>query len=76
MTLSAAASFATVTDGPLQLALLLGAAFAVLSGLSLGLWCAAGLLLAKLLRTEAQWRALNVALGLLLAASILPIWLD
>ncbi|TIP22551.1 MAG: LysE family translocator, partial [Mesorhizobium sp.] len=31
-------------------------------------------LLARLLRTERQWRALNIVLGLLLAASILQMW--
>jgi threonine/homoserine/homoserine lactone efflux protein len=36
----------------------------------------AGLLLARLLRTERQWRVLNAVLGLLLAASIVPMWLE
>ncbi|WFR97927.1 LysE family translocator [Rhizobium tumorigenes] len=75
MTLSAAASFATIAEGPVQLAGMLGMTFALLSGLSLILWCAVGLLLAKFLRSDAQWRALNIVLGILLAASILPIWL-
>lgn len=76
MTLSAAASFGALANGPLQLAALLGAAFALSSALSLALWCEAGLLLARVLRTDRQWRALNVVLGLLLAASVVPIWLE
>ena len=76
MTLSAAASFATIADGPLRFALVLGAVFLLLSTLSLIAWCVAGLLLARLLRSEAQWRALNTVLGALLAVSIIPIWLE
>ena len=74
MGLGAAASFAALADGPLQLALLLGAVFGLAAALSLSLWCVAGTLLARLLRTERQWRALNIVLGLLLAASILQMW--
>ncbi len=36
----------------------------------------AGLLLARLLRTERQWRVLNAVLGFLLVASIVPMWLE
>lgn len=75
MTLGAAASFATLAAGPLQLGALLGCAFGVAAIFSLSLWCAAGLLLARLLRTETQWRTLNVLLGLCLVISIAPMWL-
>ena len=74
MALGAAASFATLASGPLQLAVLLGSAFGLAAAMSLSLWCMAGLLLARLLRTERQWRALNAALGVLLAASVIPMW--
>jgi len=76
MALGAAASFAALASGPLQLALLLGSAFGLAAAVSLSLWCMAGLLLARLLRTERQWRVLNAVLGLLLVASIVPMWLD
>lgn len=75
MTLAAAASFVALAEGPARLALLLGLAFGSFSLLSMSAWCLAGLLLARLLRREAQWRALNIALALLLAASVVPIWL-
>ena len=75
MTLGAAASFATLA-GPLQLVALLATFFALGALLSLSLWCLAGLLLARLLRTELQWRALNTVLGVLLAGSIVPVWFD
>ncbi len=74
MALGAAASFAALASGPLQIAVLLGAAFGLAAAVSLSLWCVAGLLLARLLRTERQWRLLNAALGVLLAMSIIPMW--
>jgi hypothetical protein len=43
---------------------------------ALSLWCLAGLLLARLLRTEREWRTVNAGLGLLLAASVIPMWLE
>ncbi len=76
MTLGAAASFAALAGGPFQLSVLLGCAFGVAATLSLSFWCAVGLLLARLLRTDAQWRALNIILGILLVISIVPMWLD
>jgi threonine/homoserine/homoserine lactone efflux protein len=76
MTLGAAASFAALASSPLQLGVLLGCAFGAAAILSLSLWCAAGLLLARLLKTDTQWRGLNVLLGLLLVVSIVPMWLE
>jgi threonine/homoserine/homoserine lactone efflux protein len=76
MALGAAASFAMLASGPLHLALLLGTTFGLAAGLSLSLWCVAGLLLARLLTRPWQWRLVNGLLGLLLAASIIPMWLE
>ncbi|MCW4116573.1 LysE family transporter [Aurantimonas sp. MSK8Z-1] len=76
MTLGAAASFATLADTPGRLALILGVVFASASALSLSLWCLAGQMLSRLLRRDWQWRLVNGALAALLAASILPMWLD
>lgn len=75
MTLSAAASFASLTHSAEGLAVLLGIVFAVLSMASLALWCVAGVVLARALKTERQWRLLNRFLGTLLVASIVPLWL-
>jgi threonine/homoserine/homoserine lactone efflux protein len=75
MALGGAASFATLADSPFHLALLLGSTLGIACATSLSLWCFTGFLLARLLRTERQWRRLNGALGLLLALSVLPIWL-
>jgi threonine/homoserine/homoserine lactone efflux protein len=76
MTLGAAASFAALARGPLQLGALLGCAFGIAAILSLSLWCVAGLLLARLLRTDRQWRIVNLLLALLLVTSIAPMWID
>lgn len=75
MTLGAAASFAALADGPIRLATLLGLTFGAAAAASLAVWCMAGQLLARLLRTDRQWRALNAILGVVLVASIIPMWL-
>ncbi|MCA8118952.1 LysE family transporter [Burkholderia cepacia] len=75
MTLGAAASFAALASGPARLGILLGLAFGVAAMASLSLWCFAGRLFARVLRTERQWHCLNAALGVLLVISIVPMWL-
>lgn len=74
MTVGAAASFALLASSPNRLALLLGATFGSAACASLVLWCALGVLLARLFRTPRHWRILNLAMGVLLAASIIPAW--
>ncbi len=74
MALGAAGAFAGLADGPLQLAVMLGVSFGLAASVSLAFWCSAGLLFSRILRTDVQWRVLNASLGVLLAASILPIW--
>ncbi|MDJ0948009.1 MAG: LysE family transporter [Alphaproteobacteria bacterium] len=76
MAFGAAASFAALAASPLDLALIMGSTFGLAAILSLALWCAGGVVLARTLRTEWQWRVLNGVLGLLLAASIVQLWLD
>jgi threonine/homoserine/homoserine lactone efflux protein len=75
MTTGAAASFMALADGPARLGLLLGLAFGLSAVLSLSLWCGAGLLLARLLRTERQWHVLNAFLGIVLVLTVVPLWL-
>jgi threonine/homoserine/homoserine lactone efflux protein len=74
MTVGAAASFALLASSPNRLAMLLGAAFGVAACASLTLWCSLGMLLARLFQTPRHWRILNLALGALLAASVIPTW--
>ena len=75
MCAGAAASFSVLAAHPLHFAALLGVAFSVASAISLSIWCAAGLLLARLMGTAQQRKILNRTLGFLLAASIVPMWL-
>jgi threonine/homoserine/homoserine lactone efflux protein len=74
MALAASAAHAGVAPGPAALAAVLGLVFGAAAAISLLLWCAFGLLLARAVRTSAQWRAVNALLGAALAASVLPIW--
>jgi threonine/homoserine/homoserine lactone efflux protein len=74
MTVGAAASFALLASNPNRLAMLLSTAFGVAACTSLALWCALGVLLARLFRTPRHWRILNLAMGVLLAASVIPTW--
>ena len=76
MTLGAAASFATLAHGPVQLGAVLGLAFGVAAVASLSLWCLAGLLMARLLRTAGHWRVFNGALAATLVGSIALIWTE
>jgi threonine/homoserine/homoserine lactone efflux protein len=75
MALGAAASFAALTPDPVRLAAILGSAFGLAAIVSLVLWCTAGVLLGRTLRTDRHWRIANAALGVLLALSIVPIWI-
>lgn len=74
MTVGAAASFALLASSPSRLALLLGTAFGLAACVSLALWCALGMLLARLFSTPLHWRILNLVMGALLASSIIPTW--
>lgn len=75
MAVSAASAFGQDTGDTVYLAGAMGTAFGVSAALSLSVWCLGGVLLARLLRRDWHWRAVNVALGLLLFASVVPIWL-
>lgn len=74
MTMGAAASFSTLASGPAHLALILSLAFGATASISLVIWCLTGQMLARVLRSDWQWKALNITLGVLLALSIIPMW--
>lgn len=74
MCASAAASYGALATHPLQFAVLLGAVLGGASAVSLVAWCAAGIVLSRCLRAAWQWRAVNITLAVLLAASILSMW--
>jgi threonine/homoserine/homoserine lactone efflux protein len=73
--LAAAAGYAALAGCPFVQALAMGSVFGLAATGSLFLWCAGGLILAKLLRTDAQWLLANAVLALLLALSIIQMWL-
>lgn len=75
MALSAAAAYAGLTDGPMALAVLLGAVFGIAAALALALWCAGGHALRRRVKKEGQWLAVNRALGVLTVVSVVPLWL-
>ncbi len=75
ITTGAGASYLGLVDHPLHLAVLLGAAFGLAASLSLGIWCLAGLVLSRQLRTARQWHTVNAIFGAVLAASVVPVWL-
>jgi threonine/homoserine/homoserine lactone efflux protein len=74
MAVGAAGAYTTLANDPVRLGVLLATVFGVAAIVSLLLWCSGGQLLARALKTERQWRAVNIALALLLVASILPMW--
>ncbi len=74
MAVAAAAAYAALSNNPLLLAPLLGAVFGLAAALSLSLWCSGGLWLSQFLKTETQWRSVNIGLAWLRAASIMPMW--
>jgi threonine/homoserine/homoserine lactone efflux protein len=74
MAIAAAGTYARLADNPIALAAILGAVFGVSATLSLSIWCTGGVWLAHIISSETGWRALNVTLALLLAASIVLMW--
>ncbi len=76
MTLSAAAAFAGPGIGTAQLTGVFGVCFGVAAASSLTLWCGAGTVFARLLRTDRQWRTVNIVLAALVIASIVPMWVE
>lgn len=74
ITIGACSSFAHLVANPTRQALLMGVTFLICAAASLAMWCTTGQLLASILKTDRQWRALNILMGVLLSASIVPMW--
>ena len=75
MAFGVGASFSTLMPDPVQQAGLMATVFGAAAVLSLSIWCVGGAILARTLRTQRQWRVLNITLAALLALSIVQIWL-
>lgn len=74
MAFAAAGAYAKLADDPLVLAALVGGIFFSAAGLSLTVWCLGGAWLARTIRADWQWRALNIAFAVLLVGSVVLIW--
>lgn len=75
MATAAVGAYSALAGSPIQLGLVLGIVFLLASAISTCLWCVVGHSLGRWLRTDRAWRTANVVLGLLLAGSIVPLWL-
>jgi threonine/homoserine/homoserine lactone efflux protein len=75
MAIAASATYAELVPNATQLALMLGAVFAVVAILATLFWCAGGVMLGSTLRSARQWRTVNLILAGLTALSIIPLWL-
>ena len=75
MATAAVIAYSGLASNALGLGIILGAVFLLASGFSTFLWCAVGSSLARWLKTDRAWHTVNIALGLLLALSVIPLWL-
>lgn len=76
VTMGASSSFSHLVSWPPGQIALMGATFLAFASASMTLWCVTGHALARLLKSDWQWQVLNRIMGLLLASSIIPIWMD
>ena len=74
MGLAAAGAYAGFASSPLELALLLAAAFGGAAMGAMVLWCLGGAVLGRMLRTDAQWFAVNLVLAIVTVASVATVW--
>lgn len=75
MTGGAAAAYAHLASDPSTLAALMGLCFGLAACASLSAWCVAGRELARRIRKPVHWRMINGALGALIVASTVQMWL-
>lgn len=71
--LAAIAAFSAPGEGVLGSGIRIAAVFGLVSMPALGVWAALGAGAGRALRTARAWRIFNLVMGLLLAASILPL---
>lgn len=72
MSLGAAASYAIPQVTPGLQAIIQGLTLGLAGLLSLSLWCVAGSVLARQIKTESGWRRINRLMALLLVVSVIP----
>ena len=76
MALSAAAGYTALASSAPQRAMLLSLIFCLLMIPNWALWCSGCQALARVLRPERHWQVANTALGVLVVASLIPIWME
>lgn len=74
MAAATASAYSGLSQSPMLLAVITGVVFACTASVSLAFWCAGGAWLARLLKTDTQWRVVNIMLAVLLAASVALMW--
>lgn len=73
---SATAAYASLTNETAVFALVFTSIWAVCCTIACITWCASGHALSRVLNTDRQWRIVNSILGLLLALTVIPMWLE
>lgn len=74
MGLAAAGAYAEFTGSPLELALLLAVTFGCAGMGATLIWALGGAVFAHMLRTDAQWFAVNLVLAIVTVASVATMW--
>ena len=74
MALAAAGAYAEFTSSSMELALLLSLTFGSAGLGAMLLWCLGGALLGRMLKTDAQWFAVNLVLAIVTVASVAIVW--
>ena len=74
MGLAAAGAYAEFTSSSLELALLLAVTFGCAAMGAMVLWCLGGAMLGRMLRTDAQWLAINLVLAIVTVMSVATVW--
>ena len=74
--ISATAAYASLTDSTALLATVLVVVFSACCTIACIAWCAGGHALSRALTSDRQWRTVNAILGLLLALTVIPMWLE
>lgn len=74
MGLAAAGAYAEFTGSPLELALLLAVTFGCAGMGAMLIWSLGGAVFARMLRTDAQWFAVNLVLAIVTVASVATMW--
>lgn len=74
MALAAAGTYSEFTSNSLELALVLALTFGCAAMAAMLVWCLGGTLLGRMLKTDAQWFTVNLALAIVTIVSVATVW--